>query len=388
MMEDRQVAELRQEILDCLNGPPAALAGGRVVQVVVDARYCLDELAVALDLSPAIVQSDPALHVSLLRETVIEELAIALENQGMAPAEMERRCRRIAEALGVTALLEHDPARLSGGQTRRLAFGAVAIAEPDIIVLCEPLAGLDPESQRRVFQLVGSLKQTVVLTYRSDDRWGGQIIGEESAAAPLLPDTVTAQAQSEGSGVMDLRGVRSTKGFKVGPVDLRPTRGGVLWLRGDNGSGKTSLLRAIAGLDKHRAAHGSVSLALQSPVDQVAESTLRAFLGDGGLAAIADGGYPQLASILDEHPLDLSSSTLRLAQVLSVCAQNRELVLLDEPDTLLAPADVSAVHRAIAAALSRGAAIILTCHDPAFIGDIARYAAVDEAYLPAAGARS
>lgn len=390
LTDEQQVARLREEILACLAAPldgsaqvdSAVLGTGRVVQVIVDADCSIDQLASALNLSPAIVQSDPSTHVSLLRSTVIEELAIALENQGVAPVEMEQRCRDIADLLGLTDLLEHDPARLSGGQTRRLALGAVAIASPETFVLCEPLAGLDPASQERTFRLVRSSKNTVVLSHRHDERWGGQTIGEE-AALPSLPEAVRSQQR----GTIDLRQVRATKNFKVGPVDLQPVRGGVLWLRGDNGSGKTSLLRAIAGLDKHRAAHPSVSLALQSPVDQVAVSSVRKFLGSGGLEAVESGAYPQLGGLLGEHPLDLSGSTLRLAQVLSVCVQGRELVLLDEPDTLLAPSDAAAVHRALAEALGRGAAIIMTCHDPAFMDAIARYAEVDDVLLPAGSSR-
>ena len=103
---------------------------------------------------------------------------------------------------------------------------------------------------------------------------------------------------------------------------------GVTWLRGDNGSGKTTLLRAVAGLDGAGVVRNAPALALQSPFDQAVFSTVEEFVPDASLRDLL-GLDPA------DHPLDLSSSRLRLAQVAHVIGQHRQKLLLDEPDTCL-----------------------------------------------------
>ena len=83
----------------------------------------------------------------------------------------------------------------------------------------------------------------------------------------------------------------------------------------------------------------------------------------------------------DTHPLDLSPSQLRLLQVASVIAQRRQVVLLDEPDVGLTPADRRRLHALLHECLSGGAAVIMTCHDPTLLQDVATYAEVTEAKI-------
>ena len=84
-----------------------------------------------------------------------------------------------------------------------------------------------------------------------------------------------------------------------------------------------------------------------------------------------------------DHPLDLSSSRLRLAQVAHVIGQHRQKLLLDEPDTLLSAADRWLMHQLIHYALQSGSAIVVACHDPKFVAEISTYAQVEEKVLPA-----
>lgn len=336
----------------------------------VPADQLIDDYAFSLGLGNAIVQSDPAAHISRLRDTVIEELAMALENQGMPVHHMQQWCEKTARALGLEDLLEHRPAELSGGQMRRLAIGCVAIAQPDTLILCEPYSGLDMHSQELVERYLKELSigqngigtRCIVLTQRN-----------HSAIPQCVPEAVQPQEELLLPQVSS-----SSRRYAVGPYDLPLRRGGVLWLRGHNGTGKTSLLRALAGLDKHRPAHSSISLAMQSPVDQVTQSTVHKFLGAGIEFFSSETG---MAHLFDMHPLDISYSSLRLAQVASVCAQGRDIVLLDEPDTLLSIGDRPELHRILALTVKRGAALLITCHDPAFIEEIRCYASVSEQWL-------
>ena len=79
--------------------------------------------------------------------------------------------------------------------------------------------------------------------------------------------------------------------------------------------------------------------------------------------------------------MDVSASQLRVAQVAHAVALRRSILILDEPDTLLDARGRVMVHRLIHNALSASTAIVLTCHDPAFVAEVATYATVDEMNL-------
>ena len=152
---------------------------------------------------------------------------------------------------------------------------------------------------------------------------------------------------------------------------MRP--GQTLWLRGDNGAGKTTLLRAMAGLDGNPGLALGVSLALQRAADQLAESTVGEFVGDSDAVA-ALGLDPEA------HPLDLPAAHLRLAQLAQVFAQNRPLVLLDEPDVGLDAPSRARAHALIAEGLGSGQAVIFTCHDTSFAAEVGEYATIGSSH--------
>ncbi|WP_347886263.1 ATP-binding cassette domain-containing protein [Pseudarthrobacter sp. CC12] len=103
------------------------------------------------------VPQDPAAVLSTVRATVAEELAFGLENTGMDRAGMEAAVERTARLLGLGSLLGQDPARLSGGQLRRLAIGCAVIPGPPVLVMDEPFASLDAAGTSELASLVREL---------------------------------------------------------------------------------------------------------------------------------------------------------------------------------------------------------------------------------------
>ncbi|WP_400159157.1 ABC transporter ATP-binding protein [Arthrobacter sp. BPSS-3] len=104
------------------------------------------------------VPQDAATMLSTVRHTVAEELAFGLENRGVPRPEMLRRVALTAERTGLGALLERNPERLSGGELRRLAVACAVIGEPEVLILDEPLASLDPAGAQGIARLVGDLR--------------------------------------------------------------------------------------------------------------------------------------------------------------------------------------------------------------------------------------
>ncbi len=111
----------------------------------------------------------------MFEETVLRDLTFAPLNFGMTPAEAEQAARAAALRLGLDAhVLASSPFRLSSGQLRKAAIAAVLAADPDVFVLDEPTASLDPLSRREVMALLASLcredgKTLIVVTHRLDE---------------------------------------------------------------------------------------------------------------------------------------------------------------------------------------------------------------------------
>lgn len=342
----------------------------------------------------AVVQQDATAHVSYLRDTVIEEVALGLEQRGTPIPEMQRRCERVLSAAGLTELAERHPAQLSGGQTRRLAIAAVAVLEPDILLLDDPFAGLDPTSATHIIRLLEALPSRIVVLGNHPRLDAAKLSLSDGILSPSPPSThgTSLPPRVEPTGEpIDLGEITATRGgkprkwwqfrahkdpeFTAGPTHLSVRPGQAVWLRGDNGAGKTTLLRAMAGLDGNPGLALGVSLALQRAADQLAESTVGEFIGDPN--AVAALGLDS-----DTHPLDLPAAHLRLAQLAQVFAQNRPLVLLDEPDVGLDAPSRDRAHALIADGLRSGQAVIFTCHDTSFAAEVGEYAVVDEIFLP------
>lgn len=87
----------------------------------------------------------------LFEETVYKDIAFGPKNMGLSKAEIDRRVREAADFVGLTEeQLNVSPFELSGGQKRRVAIAGVIAMEPEVLILDEPTAGLDPEGRAEI----------------------------------------------------------------------------------------------------------------------------------------------------------------------------------------------------------------------------------------------
>ena len=110
----------------------------------------------------------------LFEETAYKDIAFGPKNMGLDQGEIDRRVRAAARFAGLDeGLLEKSPFDLSGGQKRRVAIAGVIAMEPEVLILDEPSAGLDPAGRRSLLKNIKEYHRergtTVVMVSHSMD---------------------------------------------------------------------------------------------------------------------------------------------------------------------------------------------------------------------------
>ena len=97
----------------------------------------------------------------LFEETVYKDIAFGPKNMKLDGAEVERRVLEAAQIVGLTReQLQVSPFDLSGGQKRRVAIAGVLAMEPEVLILDEPTAGLDPTGREEILANIETYRQT------------------------------------------------------------------------------------------------------------------------------------------------------------------------------------------------------------------------------------
>lgn len=111
----------------------------------------------------------------LFEETVLKDIMFGPMNFGVSEKDAEARARELVLLVGLPEdVLEKSPFDLSGGQMRRVAIAGVLAMEPEVIVLDEPTAGLDPRGQKEIMDMFYELHKergltTILVTHSMED---------------------------------------------------------------------------------------------------------------------------------------------------------------------------------------------------------------------------
>ena len=150
-----------------LAGLAPHLTGGELTgRITVAGRDTADHPPPALTDVVGLLFQEP--EIQLFNPTVELEVAWGLENLGLPVPEMRARIEHALALLRLEHLRQRPPGDLSGGEKKRLALASVLALQPSLLILDEPMGGLDPAGQREVLDALSNLRRdrstTIVMT--------------------------------------------------------------------------------------------------------------------------------------------------------------------------------------------------------------------------------
>ena len=155
----------------------------------------------------------------LFEETVYRDIAFGPTNMGLTGDELDKRVRESARFTGLKdKLLDKSPFDLSGGEKRKAAIAGVIAMDPDVLILDEPTAGLDPQGRDKLLNQILAYhkerKNTVILVSHSMEdiaRVADRILVMNKGNAEILAPKREVFAQGERLEKMGLRVPQITK---------------------------------------------------------------------------------------------------------------------------------------------------------------------------------
>jgi len=299
----------------CLNGLyPEAVEGTCSGDILFFGQHIQEYGKGELTQQIGIVFQDPESQFCMI--TVEDELAFTLENRKVPASDIRGRIESVLRAVGMEGFNQHKIHELSGGQKQKIALASVLLLDPELLILDEPTAYLDPISSFEFIELVERIQaeqqiSVLIIEHQAED-WLRLIervlvIGRDGT---LLADNTPDRLFSEQKQILEREGVFLPGEYSNSPVyrerwnwdmksdekvlsvrDLSFSRGKQNVLKnvnmdvysgefvavaGENGAGKSTLLQLLAGLLEPDG--GDISM-FERPLRKWQENDLRKRMG-------------------------------------------------------------------------------------------------------------
>lgn len=161
----------------------------------------------------------------LFEETVLKDVMFGPLNFKVSESEAKAKAIKYLKLVGIDEkLFEKSPFELSGGQKRKVAIAGILALEPQILVLDEPTAGLDPESAKEILEIFFSLNKTIILVTHDFDLVysyadevifldNGNLITKKETVDFFTDDELISKYQLELPSLLNFQNKLSEKGF-------------------------------------------------------------------------------------------------------------------------------------------------------------------------------
>jgi energy-coupling factor transporter ATP-binding protein EcfA2 len=335
-------------------------------------------------------------ELQIFTDLVWEEFVFGLENWQVPPQQISRLTEAALTEFGLAAQSHWEIRQLSAGQKQRLVIACLLALGQPLLLLDEPLAYLDALGVEQLLHLIrtrANQGQTVLIVeHRIDqvqpicDRAFYMQEGQLStwqAQTGLEPNLVPAPSIQSSSALLLQTQTLSWGGYPPFP-DLQVRASETVLLKGENGCGKTTLLKLLSGLLKPSTGRleilgrtmnnrsviqiaANVGFVLQNPNHQLFADSVRSELLQPGVPPqLADRLLDQLSlkEFADYHPQALSQGQKRRLALGAVLARQPKICLLDEITVGQDPRSLALMLKVLRQFTNQGNALILTSHDP------------------------
>jgi energy-coupling factor transport system ATP-binding protein len=385
---------------------------------------------------------DPA--PQLFNTTVAYEVAWGLEAMGLPPGEISARVEQALELFGMSAHANHPPWALSGGEQKRCALASIWAMDPQLLVLDEPLNGLDAIGRQSLLSAIESLRQggaTILLMTHQQQaaKIADNVVflkqGAASAKLPsrevytreewlidvglayppaFWPDLHSQSGWSSGQTAVEIHHLHyqyPDGRLALHNIDLTIPRGQFIAIVGANGAGKSTLARHLNGLlhpsqgevtimGKKTTDHSTGELArdvgflFQRPEQQLFAPTVRDEIAYGPRNLGVEDAETLVTRILDRFdltqvadlpPAILSYGTQRTVTLASLAAMNSPVLVLDEPTVGLDGHGWRQLISWLAELRLSGTTIVLITHEMALAEQTDRVLVLDRGSIVADG---
>lgn len=354
-----------------------------------------------------------------------DEIVLGAEQRAMPPGLILEKLAELNRLLQLESLYEKNLFTMSSGEKQKIAIASVGMLLPEVLVLDEPSANLDPESMLKLGEILAELKGLGVTIILSEHRFhyvkesfdravymvDGEIhtaftraeilaLGEEtllrmglrSFAAPVLQ--LAPKLPAEDDSFCETKNLCFT--YKGRPVfdglDLKIPSAKVTAILGENGRGKTTLLRMLAGLHKPRPGEIIFDGKALSKGGRIRQSFLLEQNGNNQLFSnqveqeflidVPGQNSEKIHRVLagldllqkkHAHPLSLSGGQKQRLLVGISALSGKQLLLLDEPTSGLDAMNMHRISALLRHNAKEGQTIVVVTHDIEFINKTADF---------------
>ncbi len=338
----------------------------------------------------------------LICKDVYSELAFGLENQGFTAAAINEKITQIAAYFKLSHLLTRQVNELSGGEKQKINLLSILVMQPQVLLLDEPTAFLDPESAHEIIAMLQQYikKSTVVIVEHNhyylqqivnkvisiDDN--GQIKQENTSQIvwnQALPNLKSIYPHPKNI-LLELRELNfSYKNSRqlLSQINLSVNSGEIIAITGRNGSGKSSLLKLIAGIIKiqeqifwqqediaqinYQTLWSKLTLLWQNPEAHFIYNSVNEELNhDDNILTMFD-----LVPQREQNPYSLSEGQKRRLSLAIALNLKPQLILLDEPTFGQDYKHKLQLAQLITELKNQGMSFIMVSHDQDFIDALA-----------------